>query len=239
MDECDANFSVQGSVCHTDAVCKNSRGAYTCDCKVGYQGDGIECTDIKECSDGAAVCGVNSNCQELDGTYACPCKPGFVTPELRFGADALACTNVDECSLGNHGCDTNAECTDTPGSFTCTCRQGFPGNADGTWCSTVTASGPHLDLGRAPYVLYGVKYIDLVSLAPFPGIVHHLVHHHVDHTASRTQIYKIKYIKSNRRKIWIRDVFWSQNTRCSRCWGQNTSLIQHTRIFTPILSLQP
>ena len=28
-----------------------------------------------------------------------------------------------------------------------------------------TASGSHLDLGRAPYVLYGVKYIDLVSLS--------------------------------------------------------------------------
>ena len=27
-----------------------------------------------------------------------------------------------------------------------------------------TASGPHLDLIRAPYVLYGVKYIDPVSL---------------------------------------------------------------------------
>ena len=27
----------------------------------------------------------------------------------------------------------------------------------------------HLDLSRAPYVVYGVKYIDLVSLAPFPG----------------------------------------------------------------------
>ena len=26
------------------------------------------------------------------------------------------------------------------------------------------ASDSHLDLGRAPYVLYGVKYIDLVSL---------------------------------------------------------------------------
>ena len=26
------------------------------------------------------------------------------------------------------------------------------------------ASGSHLDLGRAPYVLYGVKFIDLVSL---------------------------------------------------------------------------
>ena len=28
----------------------------------------------------------------------------------------------------------------------------------------ITASGSHLDLGRAPYALYGVKYIDLVSL---------------------------------------------------------------------------
>ena len=27
------------------------------------------------------------------------------------------------------------------------------------------ASGPHLDLDHAPYALYGVKYIDLVSLA--------------------------------------------------------------------------
>ena len=27
----------------------------------------------------------------------------------------------------------------------------------------------HLDLGRAPYALYGVTYIDLVSLAPFSG----------------------------------------------------------------------
>ena len=34
---------------------------------------------------------------------------------------------------------------------------------------TGTASGSHLDLGRAPYVWYGVKYIDLVTLALFSG----------------------------------------------------------------------
>ena len=28
----------------------------------------------------------------------------------------------------------------------------------------LVVSGSHLDLNRAPYVLYGVKYIDLVSL---------------------------------------------------------------------------
>ena len=32
------------------------------------------------------------------------------------------------------------------------------------------ASGTHLDLIRALYVLYGLKYIDLVSLAPFSGL---------------------------------------------------------------------
>ena len=37
------------------------------------------------------------------------------------------------------------------------------------WWRLRLASGAHLDLGRAPYVLYGVKYIDLVSLAPFSG----------------------------------------------------------------------
>ena len=31
------------------------------------------------------------------------------------------------------------------------------------------ASDPHLDLVRAPYVLYEVKYIDPVSRASFPG----------------------------------------------------------------------
>ena len=35
--------------------------------------------------------------------------------------------------------------------------------------SNPAARGSHLDLDRAPYVLYGVKYIDLVSLAPFSG----------------------------------------------------------------------
>ena len=30
------------------------------------------------------------------------------------------------------------------------------------------AGSAELDLGRAPYVVYGVKYIDLVSLCPPP-----------------------------------------------------------------------
>ena len=33
--------------------------------------------------------------------------------------------------------------------------------------NVLLASDPHLDLGCAPYVLYGVKYIGLVSPVPF------------------------------------------------------------------------
>ena len=34
-------------------------------------------------------------------------------------------------------------------------------------CDAILGRRPHLDLIRAPCALYGVKYIDLVSLAPF------------------------------------------------------------------------
>ena len=39
-----------------------------------------------------------------------------------------------------------------------------------------TASGSYLDSNHAPYVLYGVEYIDLVSLALFPGNYPHPLH---------------------------------------------------------------
>ena len=38
-----------------------------------------------------------------------------------------------------------------------------------TTLTATAVSDSHLDLGRAPYVLYGVKYIDPVSLAPVAG----------------------------------------------------------------------
>ena len=43
------------------------------------------------------------------------------------------------------------------------------------------ASGSHLDLSRAPYVLYGVEHIDLVSLAWVPGqLVPHMRVYSID-----------------------------------------------------------
>ena len=54
------------------------------------------------------------------------------------------------------------------------------------------ASRTQIDLDHTPYVLYGVKYIDLVSLAAFFRLRWPVEHN---------------YLKSKCREIWIRDVF--------------------------------
>ena len=55
----------------------------------------------------------------------------------------------------------------------------------------VQARGSHLDLGRAPYVLYGVKYIDLVSLAPCSDLFHAKTEALVRRVAAKRQPKKI------------------------------------------------
>ena len=46
------------------------------------------------------------------------------------------------------------------------------------------------------------------------------------------QVEPTHYIKSKWREIWVRGVFWVRHLG-SRCWGQNTSRIQHKEVLTP------
>ena len=43
VDECAEN------ICDANAVCSNTVGSFTCECKAGYQGDGLECNNVNEC----------------------------------------------------------------------------------------------------------------------------------------------------------------------------------------------
>ena len=49
IDECKGNKNK----CHEDAVCKNTIGSYTCQCKNGFKGNGRFCSDINECENSA------------------------------------------------------------------------------------------------------------------------------------------------------------------------------------------
>ena len=46
VDEC-ADPSLHD--CHTDALCDNNIGSWTCSCKTGHEGTGQACQDLDEC----------------------------------------------------------------------------------------------------------------------------------------------------------------------------------------------
>ena len=54
---------------------------------------------------------------------------------------------------------------------TCTEKAAAVGKAVANTEATTVASASHIDLSRAPYVWYGVKYMDLVSPVPCQPIV--------------------------------------------------------------------
>ena len=43
IDEC----SEDKHNCHMDGICTNTNGSFYCTCQVGYTGDGVNCTGIK------------------------------------------------------------------------------------------------------------------------------------------------------------------------------------------------
>ena len=94
-------------------------------CNAGYDGDGVECTNIDECADASLNnCDTNASCTDADGSFGCVCNAGY-------DGDGVTCTNIDECAgptLNN--CDTNASCTDDDGSFSCVCNAGY----ERRWC---------------------------------------------------------------------------------------------------------
>ena len=43
MDEC----GIDNSGCHANANCQNTVGSFSCSCKSGYDGNGLECSGMK------------------------------------------------------------------------------------------------------------------------------------------------------------------------------------------------
>ncbi|KAL8185858.1 UNVERIFIED_CONTAM: Nidogen-1, partial [Gekko kuhli] len=121
--------------CDTNAVCRPGTGSqYSCECSVGFQGDGRVCYDIDECLDQPTVCGSNAVCNNQPGTFRCECLEGY-----QFSADGRTCIAVERvvnhCVTGTHTCDIpqRARCIYTGGSsYICTCQSGFSG--DGRSC---------------------------------------------------------------------------------------------------------
>ncbi|XP_078351611.1 uncharacterized protein LOC144636308 [Oculina patagonica] len=132
VDECASG----AHECSANAECNNTKGSYSCSCKLGFSGGGRQCEDINECASGTHGCSGDAVCTNTEGSYICTCQPGY------FG-DGRLCEDIDECSTPAHDCNANAECNNTKGSYGCMCKPGFSG--DGRECEDIDecALGTH------------------------------------------------------------------------------------------------
>ncbi|KAF7989739.1 hypothetical protein HCN44_008413 [Aphidius gifuensis] len=114
VDECDLGLHD----CHLNAICTNTHGSYSCQCKRGFNGDGKDnCT--KTCYEKC----INGYCSEAPD-YKCQCNLGWTGSDCKTNC---GCYNHSTCTNSVGICD---ECQDwTTGRFCDSCKIGSYGNA--------------------------------------------------------------------------------------------------------------
>lgn len=114
VDECDLGLDD----CHPDAICTNTHGSYSCQCKRGFNGDG-RTTCTKTCFYNC----VHGYCVGAPD-YSCRCDLGWTGLDCNTNC---GCNNHSTCSRGVGICD---QCQDwTTGQYCQHCRAGSYGNA--------------------------------------------------------------------------------------------------------------
>ena len=70
-------------------------GLYECECKDGYSGDGVFCTEVNPCLNKTLVkCDENAVCHHVGpAVYNCICQEHYT-------GDGKTCRSVDACSQG-------------------------------------------------------------------------------------------------------------------------------------------
>ncbi|XP_021516548.1 nidogen-1 [Meriones unguiculatus] len=125
--------------CDSNAACRPGPGTqFTCECSVGFRGDGRTCYDIDECAEQPSRCGNHAVCNNLPGTFRCECIEGYHFSDRGVCVAVVDQRPINYCETGLHNCDIpqRAQCIYMGGSsYTCSCLPGFSG--DGRACQDV------------------------------------------------------------------------------------------------------
>ncbi|XP_012575895.1 PREDICTED: stabilin-1 [Condylura cristata] len=124
---CEVQLEVQpvcAPPCAPQAVCREGN---ICECSLGYEGDGQECTAADLCQDGNGGCSEHANCSQVGTAVTCTCLPAYE-------GDGWSCQARDPCADGHRGgCSEHADCLNTgPNTRRCECHAGYVG--DGLQC---------------------------------------------------------------------------------------------------------
>ena len=115
MDYCQSN------PCHPNATCVSHSDSFTCTCKTGFTGSGLECTGTNKKRLSLVVFRL-FDLRKAD-------KIIINSVGQKYDIDSIS--DIDECVYQQ--CDVNAICNNTFGSFSCSCDSGYMG--DGMNCT--------------------------------------------------------------------------------------------------------
>ncbi|XP_031550328.1 uncharacterized protein LOC116287775 isoform X2 [Actinia tenebrosa] len=108
-------FTMTNKTCDRNArLAVVGRRNISCQCNVGFQGDGVRCSDIDECAAGTNQC-LERKCANTYGSYSCYCDHGYRVTKMK-------CEDINECD--NDPCLGPSTCYNTPGSYYCECKSG-------------------------------------------------------------------------------------------------------------------
>ncbi|XP_006876089.1 PREDICTED: stabilin-1 [Chrysochloris asiatica] len=110
--------------CASQAMCRVNN---SCECSLGYEGDGRVCTVVDLCQDGHGGCSKHANCSQMGTVVTCTCLPDYE-------GDGRICWARNPCEDGHRGgCSEHADCHNTgPNTRRCECHMGYVG--DGLQC---------------------------------------------------------------------------------------------------------
>ncbi len=109
--------------CDINANCWDTCPGFSCNCALGFSGDGRTCTDIDECLT-TARCSPGT-CVNTAGSFTCTCPTGY-----DLGSDGRSCVRAGSCASVPGPCSPYGTCVDTADGHHCECWAGYAAEGD-------------------------------------------------------------------------------------------------------------